>query len=163
MLALSMLQYSQIPDFSKTTTRSTFGRNIPWKISDFFTTKNGFEKCILRQIELIRHWNKKINFRTTCLNFKLELQSTSGIEIHFLWAMFTQLHINVPDFMIQRKENKDIKNVVLFNNTKYIYRAYQEYLFQALFFMDFKDWLCRVKSYKYLYPAVNLYWLFCVH
>ena len=40
--------------------------------------------------------------------------------------------------MIQGKENKDIKNVVLLNNIEYIYRAFQEFLFQALFFMDFK-------------------------
>ena len=38
-----------------------------------------------------------------------------------------------------------------------MYRAYQEYLFQALFFMDFKALRYRVKSRKYLYPAVNLY------
>ena len=42
-------------------------------------------------------------------------------------------------------------------------RAYQEYLFQALFFMDFKVWLYRVESCKYLYPAVNLYWFFWLH
>ena len=46
---------SQIPEFLKTTARSTFRRNIPWKISDFFRTKNGFKKRILSQIELIRH------------------------------------------------------------------------------------------------------------
>ena len=59
--------------------------------------------------------------------------------------------------MIQGKEKKDIKNVVLFNNINYIYRAYQEYLFQALFLMDFKVWLYRVESFKYLYPAGNLF------
>ena len=57
--------------------------------------------------------------------------------------------------MIQGKENKDIKIVVV--TLQSIYRAYQEYLFQALFFMDFKVWLYRVESCKYLYPAVNLY------
>ena len=71
--ALSMLQYSQIPKFLKTAARYTFGKNIPWKMSDFFRTKNGFKKCILSQIELIRQGNKKTNFITTCLNFKLEL------------------------------------------------------------------------------------------
>ena len=42
-------------------------------------------------------------------------------------------------------------------------RAYQEYLFQALFFTDFKVWLYRVESCKYLYLAVNLYWFFWLH
>ena len=31
-----------------------------------------------------------------------------------------RLRLYVSDFMIQGKENKDIKNVVLFNNVKYI-------------------------------------------
>ena len=73
-----MLQYSQIPEFLKTVTRSTFERNIPWKMSGFFRTKNGFKQCILSQIELI----------TTCLTFKLEL------EIPFLLFSFTQVHID---------------------------------------------------------------------
>ena len=50
-----MLQYSQIPEFLKIAVRSTFGKNIPWKMSDFFRTKNDFKKCILSQIELIRN------------------------------------------------------------------------------------------------------------
>ena len=40
-----------------------------------------------------------------------------------MWIFFTQVDIDldyVSDFMTQRKENKDIKNVVLFNNIKYI-------------------------------------------
>ena len=39
----------------------------------FFSNKNSFKKCVLSQIELIRHCNKKTNFITTCLNFKFEL------------------------------------------------------------------------------------------
>ena len=50
-----MLQYSQIPVFLKIVARGTFGRNIPRKMSDFFRTKNGIKKCILSEIELIRH------------------------------------------------------------------------------------------------------------
>ena len=38
-LTLSMLQYSQIPEILKTAARSTFGRNIPWKISIFSEQK----------------------------------------------------------------------------------------------------------------------------
>ena len=72
-LALSLLQYSQIPEFLKIAAKSTFGRNIPWKIIDFFRRENGFKKCILSEIGLIRHWNKKTNLIITCLNFKLEL------------------------------------------------------------------------------------------
>ena len=54
-LALKMLQYSQILEFLKTAARSIFGRDIPWKISDFFQNKKWLiEKCILSQIELIR-------------------------------------------------------------------------------------------------------------
>ena len=59
-------------EFLKTADRSTFGRNISWKVGDFFRTKHSFKKCILSQIELIRHWNKKTNFFTTCLNFDME-------------------------------------------------------------------------------------------
>ena len=79
-LALSMLQYSQITKSLKTAARSTFARNIPWKVRDFFRTKNGFKKCILSQIKLIRHWNKKANFITTCLNFKLDLTEHIRID-----------------------------------------------------------------------------------
>ena len=35
----------------------------------------------------------------------------------------------------------------------HIERAYREYLFQALFFMDFKVWLYRVESFE----VVNIY------
>ena len=52
-----MLSYSHIPEFSKTAASSTFGRNILWKMSDFFRTKNGFKKVKL--IELIRHEIKR--------------------------------------------------------------------------------------------------------
>ena len=65
-----MRQYSQIPEFLETAARSTFEGNIPWKMSHFFKTKNGFKKCILSQTKLIRHWN---NFITPCLDFKLKL------------------------------------------------------------------------------------------
>ena len=50
--------------------------------------------------------------------------------------------------MIPGYENKNIKNVLLYNK---------------LFFMDFKVWLFILESCKYLYPPVNLYWLFWLH
>ena len=45
------------------------------------------------------------------------------MEIPFSWLLFTQVHIDsdyVSHFIIQGKENKDIRNVVLFNNITYI-------------------------------------------
>ena len=92
-------------------------------MSDFFRTKNGFEKCILSQIEVIRHWNKKTNFITTCRNSKLELTEDIGKRDSFFRVLCTKVLIDydyVSDFMIQGKVNKDIKNVLLFNNMKYI-------------------------------------------
>ena len=121
-----MLQYSQIPEFLKTATRSTFGRDIPWKMSDFFRTKNGFKKCILSQIELIRHWNKNTNFNTTCLNFKLELTGhISNKNSNFVGLVYTSsywLRLCIR-FYDSGKESKHIKNVGLFNNIKYIYSS----------------------------------------
>ena len=89
-------------------------------MSDFFRTKNGFKKCILSQIELIRHWNKKTNFITTCLNFKLELtEHIRNRNSIFVGIDYTSAYwLRVSDFKIQGKENKNIKNVVLFNNIK---------------------------------------------
>ena len=43
------------PEFLKTAARSTFGGNIPWKMSNFCRTKDGFKKCALSQIELIKY------------------------------------------------------------------------------------------------------------
>ena len=60
-------------------------------MSDFLRTKNGFKKCILSQIELIKHWNKKKNFiTTTWLNFKLELtehiRNSNAIFVGLVYA-----------------------------------------------------------------------------
>ena len=61
--------------------------------SDFFRTKIGCKKCILSQIELIRHLNKNTNFRAICHNFKLEL--TEHIRnFPFLCVLFTHVHID---------------------------------------------------------------------
>ena len=69
---------------------SNFGRNIPWEMSDFFRIKSGFKKFILSQMELIRHWNKKKNFITICLNFKLELiehiRNTNSIFVGLVYT-----------------------------------------------------------------------------
>ena len=51
---------SQIPEFLKTDARSTFGRNIPWKMIDFFRAKNGFKKMYFKSnqiLVLILNWN----------------------------------------------------------------------------------------------------------
>ena len=149
-----MLQYSQIPEFLKTAARSTFGRNIPC-----------FRKCILSQIELIRQWKKNTNFITTCLNFKLELtehirnRNSISVDLAYTSAYWLRLCIRVYD---SGKEKQKNKNAILFNDIKYI-ESLSGYLFQTLFFMDFKIWLYRVESCKYLYPPVNLYWLFWLH
>ena len=44
-----------LTEFLKIAAKSAFGRNIPWKMIDFFRRDNGFKKCILSQIGLIRH------------------------------------------------------------------------------------------------------------
>ena len=61
--------------------------------------------------------------------------------------------------MILGKENKDIKNVVLFNNKKYIESlsgililSILFYGFQSVTFQSRECWSC-----KYLCPTVNLY------
>ena len=41
--------------------------------------------------------------------------------------------------MIQVKKNKDIKNVVLFNNIKYIERDYQGILIPSIVFYGFQS------------------------
>ena len=120
-----MLQYSQIPEFLDTAARSTFERDIQWKMSDFFRTKSGFKKCILSQIELIKHWNKNTNFSTTCLNFKLELtehiRNRNSIFVGLVYTSVYWLRLCIR-FYDSGKENKDITNVVFFNNIKYIER-----------------------------------------
>ena len=120
-----MLQYSQIPEFLDTAARSTFERDIQWKMSDFFRTKSGFKKCILCQIELIKHWNENTNFSTACLNFKLELtehiRNRNSIFVGLVYTSVYWLRLCIR-FYDSGKENKDITNVVFFNNIKYIER-----------------------------------------
>ena len=120
-----MLQYSQIPEFLKPAARSTFGRNIPWKMSGFFRTKTGFKKCILSQIKLIRHWNKKTNFTTTCLNFKLELteniRNRNSIFVGLVYTSAYWLRLCIK-FYDSGKEKQRYKKVVFFNNVMYIER-----------------------------------------
>ena len=63
------------------------------------------------------------DFITTCRNSKLESTENIGKRDSFFWVLFTKVHIDydyVSDFMIHGKVNKDIKNVLLFNNMKYI-------------------------------------------
>ena len=106
---------------------------------------------------------KNTNFITTCLNFKLELtehirnRNSIFVDLAYTSAHWLRLCIRVYDSGKGKQKNK---NAILFNA---IERAYQDYLFQALFFMDFKIWLYRVESCNYLYPPVNLYWLFWLH
>ena len=57
--------------------------------------------------------------------------------------------------MIQGKENKDIKNVVLFVNIKHI-ESLSGILIPSIVFYGFKFWFYIIKSCKDLYPAVNL-------
>ena len=61
--------------------------------------------------------------------------------------------------MIQGKENKDIKNVVLFVNIKHI-ESLSGILIPSIVFYGFKFWFYRVKSCKDLYPAVNLCYVY---
>ena len=59
----------------------------------FSEQKNGFKKCTLSQIKLIRYLNKKTNFITTCLNSKLE--STEQIRNRnsiFVGLVYTSPH-----------------------------------------------------------------------
>ena len=88
----------------------------------FFSNKNSFKKCVLSQIELIRHCNKKTNFITTCLNFKFELtkyiRNRNSIFVGLVYPNAYWLRSGIS-FMIQGHENKDIKNVLV-NNIKYI-------------------------------------------
>ena len=136
-----MLQYSQIPEFLDTAARSTFGRNIQWKMSDFFRTKSGFKKCILSHIELIKHWNKNTNFSTTCLNFKLELtehiRNRNSIFVGLVYTSVYWLKLCIR-FYDSGKENKDITNVVFFNNIKYIERL-SGILISSIFFYGFES------------------------
>ena len=128
-----MLQYSQIPEFLKTT-RSTFGRDIPWKVSDFFRTKNDLKKCIWSQVKLIRHWNKT-NLIPTCLNFKLELtehiRNRNSIFVGLVYTSAYWLRLCIR-FYDSGKENVSKTYCLTIWS---IFRAYQEYLFQALFFL----------------------------
>ena len=114
-----MLQYLQIPEVLKTAAGSTFGGNIPWKMNDFFRTKNGFKKCILSQIELIRHWNKKTNFITTCLNFKLELiehtRNRNSIFVGLVYTSAYWLRLCIK-FYDSGKGKKRYQKCRMFNN-----------------------------------------------
>ena len=69
-------------------------------MSDFFRTKNGFKKCILSQIELIRHWNKKTKFITTCVNFKLELtEHIRNRNSIFVGLVYTLIKITLRELI----------------------------------------------------------------
>ena len=117
-----MLQYSQIPEFLKTVARGTLGRNIPWKMREFFRTKNGFKKCILSQVELIRHWNNK---RNTFLNFKLELterirnRNSIFVDLIYKSAYWLKLCIKFYDSEKRKQRYKKCRIV-------YQYKVYRE-------------------------------------
>ena len=78
--------------------------------NEWFFQKDGFEKCILNQIELIRHWNKNTNFITTCLNFKLKLtehiRSRNSIFVGLVHTSAYWLKDYVSEFMIQKRKTK---------------------------------------------------------
>ena len=120
-----MLQYSQIHKFLKNAVRSTFRRNILGKMSDFFRTKNDFDKCLLSKIELIRHWNKKRNFIISCLNFKMELteriRSRNSIFMDLIYksAYWLKLCIKLYDSGKRKQRYKKCRIVCQ-------YKAYRE-------------------------------------
>ena len=158
-----MLQYSQIHKFLKNAVRSTFRSNILGKMSDFCRTKNDFDKCLLSKIELIRHWNKKRNFIISCLNFKLELteriRSRNSIFMDRIYKSAYWLKLCIK-FYDSGKRKQSMKNVVLLVNIKHI-ESLSGILIPSIVFYGFKFWFYRVKSCKYLYPAVNFCW--CLH
>ena len=120
-----MLQYSQIHKFLKTAVRTTFGRNILGKMSDFFRTKNDFGKCFSSKIELIRHWNKKRNFSISCLNFKLELterirnRNSIFVDLIYKSAYWLKLCIKFYDSEKRKQRYKKCRIV-------YQYKVYRE-------------------------------------